>query len=302
MSAGRMADREHAIADAPEARAVWRTSRRTISLEKPVLMGVLNITPDSFYDGGYFFEAEAALRRLEELREEGADIVDVGGESTRPGSESVDEGEELRRVMPAIKAAARLGVPTSIDTTKTAVARAALDAGAEIINDISGLRFDPELAGVAAATGAGLVLMHIRGRPRTMQQDIRYDDLLSEISAELNESLERALEAGCEKERIVIDPGIGFGKTAEQNLLILSRLDRFRELGHPVLIGPSRKSFIGKTLGLEVANRLEATLAACVVALLRGARIFRVHDVAPARRALDMAEAIARQTSSAEPD
>lgn len=263
-------------------------------------MGVLNITPDSFSDGGRFFERESARQRLEELANEGADIVDVGGESTRPGSLPVSEEEELSRVMPVIQAAAGLGVPVSIDTTKSAVARAALDAGAEIVNDVSGLRFDPELAGLAADSGAGLVLMHMRGKPRTMQEDIRYENLIGEIAAELGKSVERALDAGCRPDQLAIDPGIGFGKTAEQNLVLINELDRIGDLGYPVLIGPSRKSFIGKTLGLDLQNRLEATLAACVIGLLRGARIFRVHDVMAARRALDMAELITGQSSGAE--
>jgi dihydropteroate synthase len=283
--------------------AGWCTARRAIDLEKPVLIGVLNVTPDSFSDGGRFFGNDRALGRLDEMQAEGADVIDVGGESTRPGSSPVTEEEELRRVLPVVEAAvARFDLPVSIDTTKSGVARAALDAGAEIINDISGLRFDPGLAELAAASGAGLVLMHIRGEPRTMQRDIHYDDLMSEIVGELSESTERALSAGCRREQLVVDPGIGFGKTAEQNLVIINELDRVGGLGYPVLIGPSRKSFIGKMLGLEVGERLEATIAACVVGLLRGARIFRVHDVIAARRALDMAEAIVRGSSGAEPD
>jgi dihydropteroate synthase len=261
---------------------------------------VLNITPDSFSDGGRFYDSDSAIRRLEELQSEGADIIDIGGESTRPGSLPVSEQEEISRVAPVIEAAAgRVDVPISIDTTKAGVAEAALGAGAEIVNDISGLRFDPDLGRLAASAGAGLALMHIRGRPRTMQQDVHYDDLMGEIVAELRESSERALAAGCHREQLVVDPGIGFGKTAEQNLIVLDELERIGELGYPILIGPSRKSFIGKTLGLDVEDRLEATIAACVVALLRGARIFRVHDVAAARRGLDMAEAIARQKSGA---
>jgi dihydropteroate synthase len=295
MSMGQVAEGENAISRDARGDSVWRTARSEISLESPVLMGILNITPDSFSDGGRFFEPGDSLRRIEELQRQGADVIDVGGESTRPGSDPVTVDEELRRVSPAIEAAAsRFELPVSVDTTKAEVARGALDAGAEIINDISGLRFDPNLAAVAAQSGAGLVLMHIRGRPQTMQQDIHYDDLLGEIAAELGESARRALEAGCLADRIVVDPGIGFGKTAEQNLVLIDRLDWLQELGFPVLIGPSRKSFIGKTLGLDVEDRLEATLAACVIALLRGARIFRVHDVAAARRALDMAEAIVR--------
>jgi dihydropteroate synthase len=295
MSAEKVAEDGSAISQDARGRAEWRTARGEISLENPVLMGILNITPDSFSDGGRFFKPDDAVRRLEELRAQGADVIDIGGESTRPGSDPVTVSEELRRVIPAIEAAAeRIDLPISIDTTKSEVARVALEAGAEIVNDISGLRFDDELAAVAAESGAGLVLMHIRGKPRTMQQDIHYDDLLGEIVAELGESAESALAAGCEADQIVVDPGIGFGKTAEQNLVLIDRLDRIAGLGYPVLIGPSRKSFIGKTLGLDVEDRLEATLAACVIALLRGARIFRVHDVAAARRALDMAEAIAR--------
>ncbi len=264
-------------------------------------MGVLNITPDSFSDGGRYLSREAALRRLGELQDEGADIIDIGGESTRPGSNPVSDEAEIDRVIPVIEAAAeRVDVAISIDTTKASVARAALAAGAEIVNDISGLRFETRLADLAARSGAGLVLMHIRGLPRTMQQDIHYDDLLGEVAAELRESVNGALSAGCQSEQLVVDPGIGFGKTADQNLALIDQLDRIARLGYPVLVGPSRKSFMGKTLGLDVDERLEATLAACVVALLRGARVFRVHDVRPARRALDMAQAITTWSSRAE--
>jgi dihydropteroate synthase len=292
-----------AIAREPGGDVVtWRTSRRDIDLSSPVLMGILNITPDSFSDGGRFFDAEAALAQLERMRDEGADIVDVGGESTRPGAAPVPAEEEVRRVIPVIEAAVRrFDIPLSVDTTKSAVARAALDAGVEIVNDISGLRYDRVLAELAAETGAGLVLMHIRGRPRTMQVDIHYDDLLGEIMAELTDSVETARAAGCRREQLVVDPGIGFGKTAEHNLEILDRLDRIAALGPPVMIGPSRKSFIGKALGLDVEERIEGTIAACVVGLLRGARIFRVHDVEPVRRALDMAQAIVGRESRGKP-
>ncbi len=293
MSAERMAESAFAGSSEEGVGRSWRTARRAIDLSNPVLMGVLNITPDSFSDGGWFFDRELATRRLEELASEGADIIDIGGESTRPGSLPVSEDEELDRVLPVLQAAAAFDVPISIDTTKSAVARAALEAGAEIINDISGLRFDPELARLAGDSGAGLVLMHMRGEPRTMQDQIHYDDLIGEVRMELSELADTALSAGCRRDQLVLDPGIGFGKTAEQSLVLIDELDRIGELGFPVLIGPSRKSFIGKTLGLEVEDRLEATLAACVVALVRGARIFRVHDVLPARRALDMANLIA---------
>jgi dihydropteroate synthase len=288
-----MAESAAAVTSEEEVGRSWRTARRAIDLSNPVLMGVLNITPDSFFDGGRFFDRDLAIRRLEELASEGADIIDIGGESTRPGSLAVSENEELDRVLPVLEAAAAFDVPISIDTTKSAVARRALEAGAEIINDISGLRFDPDLARLAADSGAGLVMMHMRGEPRTMQDHIHYDDLIGDIRMELSESVEVATGAGCRRDQLVVDPGIGFGKTAEQNLELIDELGRIGELGLPVLIGPSRKSFIGKTLGLEVEDRLEATLAACVVALVRGARIFRVHDVLPARRALDMANLIA---------
>ena len=283
---------ELAVAGLAGSALAWRTSRRVIDLSRPVLMGVLNITPDSFYDGGRFFTRDAALSQLDRLQSEGADIIDIGGESTRPGAEPVSADEELRRVLPAIEAAAELDVPISIDTTKSQVARTALDAGAEIVNDISGLRFDPELGALAAERGAGLVLMHIRGEPRTMQERVHYDDLMSELVAELDESVDRARVAGCDASQLVVDPGIGFGKTAEHNLVLIDQLERIVGMGYPVLVGPSRKSFMGKALHLRIDQRLEATIAACVVSLLRGARIFRVHDVAAVRRALEVAQAI----------
>ena len=283
---------ELAVAGLAGSALAWRTSRRVIDLSRPVLMGVLNITPDSFYDGGRFFTRDAALSQLDRLQSEGADIIDIGGESTRPGADPVSADEELRRVLPAIEAAAELDVPISIDTTKSQVARAALDAGAEIVNDISGLRFDPELGALAAERGAGLVLMHIRGEPRTMQERVHYDDLMGELVAELDESVDRARVAGCDASQLVVDPGIGFGKTAEHNLVLIDQLERIVGMGYPVLVGPSRKSFIGKALHLRIDQRLEGTIAACVVSLLRGARIFRVHDVAAVRRALETARAI----------
>jgi dihydropteroate synthase len=300
MSVERMVTDRFAISRETEVGRIWHTSRRAIDLSSPVLMGILNVTPDSFSDGGRFFDSDSALRRVEELERQGADVIDVGGESTRPGSLPVNEDEEMRRVIPVIEAAAdRSGVALSVDTTKSNVARSALAAGAEIINDISGLRFDPGLGRLAAESGAGLVLMHMRGQPRTMQDDIHYDDLVQDIAEELGASLAAALAAGCRPEQLVVDPGIGFGKTARQSLALINEIDRFARLGYPVLIGPSRKSFIGKTLGLEMDERLEATLAACVVALMRGARIFRVHDVQAVRRALDMAEAIIGEASGA---
>lgn len=298
-----MATEWHAAPDADAFRAArWRTARRELDLSRPAVMGVLNVTPDSFFDGGRYLGAEVALGRLEELVSEGADIVDIGGESTRPGADPVSPAEQIRRVVPVIEAgAARTTVPISIDTTKAEVARVALEAGAEIINDVSGLRFDAGLGELAAERGAGLVLMHMRGQPKTMQREIRFGDLMGEIVAELRGSVDAALTAGCDAEQIVIDPGIGFGKTASQNLEIIARVGRLLELGLPVLLGPSRKSFIGKALGLDVDERVEATMAACVLGLAGGARIFRVHDVRAARRALDMAAAIMGWGDSAEP-
>lgn len=273
----------------------WRTTNRSIPLQRPILLGIVNLTPDSFSDGGRYASVDAAVEGALALEAEGADVIDVGGESTRPGSEPVPAAEERRRVIPFVeRAAPRLRVPISVDTTKLEVARAALDAGAEIVNDISGLRFEPRLGELAAERGAGLILMHLRGVPRTMQQEIHYDDLIGEVTAELAASLERARAAGCRDDQLAVDPGIGFGKTAEHNLLLLNRLDALQTLGRPVLVGPSRKSFIGNALDLPVEDRLEGTLAACVVALLRGARLFRVHDVRSARRALDLAESIRR--------
>lgn len=273
----------------------WRVSRRSIPLRRPVLLGIVNLTPDSFSDGGRYASVDAAVDGALALEAEGADVIDVGGESTRPGSEPVPVEEERRRVIPFVeRAASRLRIPVSVDTTKLEVARAALDAGAEILNDISGLRFEPRLGELAAERGAGLILMHLRGVPRTMQQAIHYEDLVGEVVAELGSCLEAARAAGCRDDQLVVDPGIGFGKTAEHNLILLNRLDALQSLGRPVLVGPSRKSFIGKGLDLPVEDRLEGTLAACVVALLRGARLFRVHDVRSARRALDLADSIRR--------
>lgn len=273
----------------------WRTTRRSIPLQRPILLGIVNLTPDSFSDGGRYASVDAAVEGALALEAEGADVIDVGGESTRPGSDPVPAEEERRRVIPFVEwAAPRLRVPVSVDTTKLEVARAALDAGAEIVNDISGLRFEPRLGELAAERGAGLILMHLRGVPRTMQQEIHYEDLIGEVTAELAASLERARAAGCRDDQLAVDPGIGFGKTAEHNLLLLNRLDALQTLGRPVLVGPSRKSFIGKALDLPVEDRLEGTLTACVIALLRGARLFRVHDVRSVRRALDLAESIRR--------
>ncbi|WP_025323138.1 dihydropteroate synthase [Deferrisoma camini] len=265
---------------------------------RPLVMGILNVTPDSFSDGGDYFDREAALDRALQMVEEGADLLDVGGESTRPGAPPVPLEEEERRVVPVIEHLAhRVGVPISVDTYKAGVARRAVEAGAALVNDVSGLRMDPAMAGTVAGLGAGLVVMHMRGDPRTMQSDTRYADLVGEIFRALEESVDRAVEAGVDRARVWVDPGIGFGKSAEQNLVLLRRLAEFRSLGCPVLVGASRKSFIGRTLGIEdPKDRLEGSLAAAVVAVWNGARILRVHDVRATRRAADLAWAAGRAT------
>ena len=255
-------------------------------------MGVLNVTPDSFSDGGLFLDRDAAIAGGRELAAAGATIVDVGGESTRPGSEPVGEEEELRRVVPVIEALAENGsTAISIDTTKAAVAVAAIDAGASIVNDVSALRFDPALAGVVAGTGSTCCLMHMLGEPRTMQDDPRYEDVVSDVKAFLEERLAFAVAEGVAEERVWLDPGIGFGKTLEHNLELLRRLDEIVAIGRPVVIGTSRKSFLGKLTGREVDERAPGTVASSVIAYERGARIFRVHDVAPVADALKVAAA-----------
>jgi dihydropteroate synthase len=256
-------------------------------------MGVVNVTPDSFSDGGLFLEADAAIAHGRQLLAEGADIVDVGGESTRPGAEPVSEEEELQRVLPVVEGLA--GARISIDTTKAAVAREAIDAGAEIVNDVSALRFDPKLAGVVAESGARCVLMHMLGEPRTMQRDPRYEDVVAEVKAFLEERLTFAVGQGVAEERIWLDPGIGFGKTVRHNLELLRRLDEIAAVGRPVVVGTSRKSFLGKlTHGRPEHERLPGTIATNVLALERGASVFRVHDVAPVVDALRVAAATVR--------
>jgi dihydropteroate synthase len=256
-------------------------------------MGILNITPDSFSDGGRHFEPEHALERAQAMVEEGAAVLDVGGESTRPGAVSVAAEDEIARVLPVIRLLrAHLSVPISVDTRKAEVARAAVDAGADIVNDVSALG-DPEMAAVVAASGAGLVLMHMRGTPRTMQNRPSYGDVAAEVAQELGVALRRAREAGVEEGCIVLDPGIGFAKAAEHNLEIIARLEVLGRLGRPLLLGPSRKSFLGSLLGgIPSEERDVATAAACAVGLLHGARIFRVHDVRVVHHALVVTEAI----------
>jgi dihydropteroate synthase len=257
------------------------------------LMGVVNVTPDSFSDGGTYFDTGKAVDRGLELAFEGADIIDVGGESTRPGSRPVPEAEEIGRVVPVIGALRKkTPVLISVDTAKSAVARAALDAGADIVNDTSAFRFDPAMPGVVARSGAAVVLMHMKGTPATMQDSPRYDDLIGEIGVFLDERVRVAEAAGIPRERIIVDPGIGFGKTFEHNLEILRRQEEFHGLGRPLLLGFSRKAFLGHILNLPPGERLEGTIAAAVLSVERGVHILRVHDVGPVARAVRSAEAI----------
>ena len=256
------------------------------------VMGVVNVTPDSFSDGGAFLSPEAALAHARRLAGEGADQIDVGGESTRPGAEPVSQDEELRRVMPVVEAFADVASPeVSIDTTKAAVARAAIAAGASIVNDVSALRNDPEMVDVVAGSGVVCCLMHMRGEPRTMQEDPRYEDVVSDVKAFLEDRLAFAVAAGIAEREVWLDPGIGFGKALEHNLELLRRLDEIVAIGRPVVVGVSRKSFLGRLTGRPVEGRLAATIASNVLAYARGASVFRVHDVAALRDALTVAAA-----------
>jgi dihydropteroate synthase len=274
----------------------WDIGKRTLDISRrPCVMGVLNVTPDSFSDGNRHFTAEKAVERAMEMEGEGADIVDIGGESTRPFARPVDEEEEIRRVIPVIEGlAGRLKIPLSIDTYKSTVAEKALEAGAEIVNDISALMFDERMVDVVAAAGAGLVLMHTRARPSVMQKDTEYSSIISEIFGVLRQSLARAEAAAISRERIVVDPGIGFGKSVAGNLEILRRLEEFKSIGCPILVGTSRKSFIGQVLGRESGERVFGTAASMAIALANGASIFRVHDVKEMRDVLDMSMALCR--------
>ena len=257
------------------------------------IMGALNVTPDSFSDGGKFLKLEDAVRQGMKMAVEGADIIDVGGESTRPGSDPVSIQEELARVIPVIRSLSkRIDVPISIDTYKAKVAKEALDTGAQMINDISALRFDPEMKKVACEFEAPIVLMHIKGTPKNMQKDPWYEDVISEITEYLRQSIQMAQKAGIDKEKIIIDPGIGFGKRLEDNLNVLKNLKKFSILECPILIGCSRKSFIGKILDLPIDERLEGSLASLAVAVMNGANIVRVHDVKESKRVVRLVDAI----------
>ncbi|MGE5407531.1 MAG: dihydropteroate synthase [Syntrophothermus sp.] len=256
------------------------------------LMGVVNVTPDSFSDGGLYLDPDAAIAHGRRLADDGAEILDVGGESTRPGAEPVAEAEELARVVPVVAGLAGGGARISVDTSKAAVAAAALEAGAEIVNDVTALRGDPEMAALCAERGATVVLMHMAGNPRTMQLEPRYDDVVDEVGAFLAARLEAALAAGISEARVWVDPGIGFGKTAEHNFELLRRLGELRRLGRPIVVGTSRKSFIGAVDGSPPDERLGGTIASSVLAAAAGAEILRVHDVAEASQALAVARAV----------
>ncbi len=277
----------------------WRLARRVLSLKRPLIMGILNVTPDSFSDGGRFTHVESAVAHALQMVEQGANIIDIGAESTRPGAPLVSADEELRRLLPVLEQlAGRVQVPISIDTWKAPVAEAALSAGAEIINDISGLTFDPALAEVVARHRAGLVLMHTRGTPATMQQETGYQDLLGEIADFLQASLQTALEAGSSPEQLVLDPGIGFGKDTAGNLEILRRLPELAGLGYPLLVGSSRKRFIGTLLKREQPEeRLLGTAATVALAVAQGAQVLRVHDVQAMRDVADMTHSIVSPTT-----
>src|SRR3954449_732221 len=263
------------------------------------IMGIVNVTPDSFSDGGEFLDPHRAIAHGRELAAEGADVLDVGGESTRPGAEGVTAEEELARVAPVVEALARGERPSvSIDTSKFAVAEAALSAGAAMVNDVTALRADPDLAGLCAQRRCEVVLMHMLGDPRTMQENPTYEDVVDDVKAFLAQRIEFALSEGIDEERIWIDPGIGFGKTVEHNLELHRRLDELSELGRPISFGSSRKTFIGSLTGSEVDQRLGGTIASNVIAYANGAQMLRVHDVAPMRQAITVADAVMTRASA----
>ena len=276
--------------------ALLKTSRREIAIgERTLVMGIINATPDSFSDGGRFPSPAMAVEEALRMVDDGADMIDIGGESSRPGSDPVPAAEELRRVMPIIRGlAGKISVPISIDTVKAVVAREALAEGAEIINDISAMTYDDGMASVAAGAGAALILMHMRGLPKTMQTgDLMYRSLLGEVIAFLKERIDSAGQMGITPAQIMIDPGIGFGKTALDNLRLIRRLDEFKVLGRPIVTGVSRKSFIGHVTGGGPQERIEGTAAAVTAAILNGCRVIRVHDVKTMKRVAAMADALA---------
>ena len=270
-----------------------------LRLERPLLMGIVNVTPDSFFDGGRFCDPQRAVAHALRLVEEGADLLDIGAESTRPGALPVDVQEERRRLVPVVAAVAKaVSVPISVDTSKSEVARAAIDAGAIMVNDVTALRGDSAMVDVVAQAGAGLVLMHMQGTPDTMQHAPRYDDVVGEVAQFLAERIRFAIDHGVAKDRIVVDPGIGFGKTLGHNLDLLANLRVFTELGYPLLVGPSRKGFIGQLTDQSVEARGWGTAGVVALAVEQGANILRVHDVGPMKDVAKVAVAIARRISA----
>ena len=281
---------------------IWKIRASMLSLDRPLIMGILNVTPDSFYDGGRFIDPDKALAHAIRLFAEGADLIDVGAESSRPGSEAISEEEEWGRLELILKMILKtLHLPISIDTTKSGVARRALERGAHIVNDASGLKDDPLMADAVKEFGAGLVVMHRRGTPKTMQAMAEYGDVMAEVSEELSQSLEIAEARGITREQIAVDPGLGFAKTAAQSLEMLDRIGELKSFVRPILIGPSRKSFIGEVTKQKPEQRLYGTIAACVMGFERGAHIFRVHDAWAAKEALLVAEAIQKHTTELGP-
>ena len=285
------------LAARAEPPRVWAIKGGELSLETPVIIGVVNVTPDSFSDGGHLPSADAAIEQGGQLMADGARLLDIGGESTRPGAGPVSVQEELARVIPVIAGLTKRQIgPISVDTRKAEVARAALEAGAAVVNDVSGLRFDPVLAEVVAKSGAGLILMHMRGTPATMDEHATYKHVTAEVAAELAAAAGKAERGGIARERIVLDPGFGFAKTASQNLRLLDELATIVAVGYPVAVGLSRKRFLGAATGRPVDDRDRATAVACALAWERGARLFRVHDVALTREALALASATTNPT------
>jgi dihydropteroate synthase len=281
------------------AHTIQAKDRTILFPDRPLIMGVVNVTADSFFDGGRYVQTDDAIAHAIRLIEEGADLIDVGAESTRPGSDPIDEDVERRRLLPVVKALSRATrVTISIDTTKSSVARAALEAGAQVINDVSALRADPRMAEVVAQTGAGIVLMHMQGIPKTMQDAPRYEDVVGEISAFFVERMAYARERGIAQSQIVLDPGIGFGKLPVHNLTLLAQLQRFTELEAPLLVGVSRKTFLGRIVDRPVDDRLWATAAAVAIAVEQGAGILRVHDVAAMKDVVQVATEIRRHMTS----
>lgn len=272
----------------------WQLRTRELRFSsRPLLMGIINVTPDSFSDGGRYFDPPSAVEHALQLQAEGANLIDIGGESSRPGSEPVSADEELRRVVPVFeRLQGQLSVPLSIDTTKAVVAEAALALGAEIINDISGLSADPQMAALAARTGCGVCVMHMQGAPKTMQLDPRYEDVSAEVYAYLQSACDRLVRAGVAPEQIAIDPGIGFGKRLEHNLALLRGIDRFHQLGRPILVGPSRKRFIGEVLGDMTVERDSATIGVCLALAQHGVQVLRVHSPGAVARALALWAAV----------